>query len=62
MTDEKPDESEEAVRKRRAAAFRELMKRLKSQPAMDIGPWTRDELYERGSDDETPASPPNGKP
>jgi prevent-host-death family protein len=33
----------------RKKAFEELMKRLRSQPAMNIGPWTREELYERDS-------------
>ena len=28
------------------AAFERLMERLRSQPAMNLGPWTRDELYE----------------
>lgn len=32
----------------RAAAKSRLMARLRSQRATDIGPWTRDELYERG--------------
>jgi prevent-host-death family protein len=32
----------------RRAALRALLKRTKSQPAVDIGKWTRDELYERG--------------
>lgn len=31
----------------RAAAKRALLDRLRSQPVIDIGPWTRDELYER---------------
>ena len=31
----------------RAAAKKVLLARLRSQPAIDIGPWTRDELYER---------------
>lgn len=31
----------------RDAAKQILMARLRSQPAIDIGPWTRDELYER---------------
>jgi prevent-host-death family protein len=29
------------------AAFQKLMARLESQPVMNIGPWTREELYER---------------
>ena len=31
----------------RAAAKEVLLARLRSQPATDIGPWTRDELHER---------------
>jgi prevent-host-death family protein len=31
----------------RSAAKEILLARLRSQPATDIGPWTRDELYER---------------
>ena len=31
----------------REAAKRRLLARLGSQPAIDIGPWTRDELHER---------------
>ena len=27
-------------------AWRALMRRLKKQPVIDIGPWTRDELYD----------------
>ena len=37
------DEDAEAKEK----AFQKLMARLRSQPVMDIGPWTREELYER---------------
>ena len=32
----------------RAAAKKILLARLRAQPAIDIGPWTRDELHERG--------------
>lgn len=32
----------------RAAAKARLLARLRSQKAIDIGPWTRDELHERG--------------
>ncbi len=28
-------------------ARRKLIERLKAQPIVDIGPWTREELYER---------------
>lgn len=38
-------ESEE-LRARRAAARERLMARLQSQPALNLGGWTRDELYE----------------
>ena len=31
----------------RAAAKEILLAHLSSRPAIDIGPWTRDELYER---------------
>ena len=30
----------------REAAKVKLLKRLRNQPVMDIGPWTRDELYD----------------
>jgi prevent-host-death family protein len=30
----------------RHAAWDALLKRLKSQPALNAGPWTREELYE----------------
>jgi prevent-host-death family protein len=30
----------------RSSAKSRLLKRLQSQPAHDIGPWTREELYE----------------
>ena len=30
----------------RDKAWRELLARLRSQPAMNSGPWTRDELYD----------------
>lgn len=33
--------------KKREAAKAALLKRLRSQPVIDIGPWTREELYER---------------
>ena len=31
----------------REAAKCELLRRLESQPVIDIGPWTRDELYDQ---------------
>ena len=30
----------------REKAWRALLKRLRSQPGMNAGPWTRDELYD----------------
>ncbi len=33
---------------RREAAKAALLDKLRSQPVIDIGSWTRDELYERG--------------
>ena len=33
-------------RARRRKAFEALMAHLESQPVMNIGPWTRDELYD----------------
>ena len=41
-----PVESEGRADAARVAAFRVLMKRLKSQKAKDIGRWSRDEVYE----------------
>jgi hypothetical protein len=35
------------VIERREAARRALFERLAKQPAMNIGKWTRDELYDR---------------
>jgi prevent-host-death family protein len=32
---------------KREAAKAALLKRLRNQPIVDIGPWTRDELYDR---------------
>lgn len=34
------------VESARVAARKRLLERLRSQPAIDIGPWTRDQLYE----------------
>jgi prevent-host-death family protein len=34
-------------RRVREAALRALLDRVAKQPVIDIGPWTRDELYER---------------
>jgi antitoxin ParD1/3/4 len=33
-------------RRRREAAFREMKQRWADRPAIDIGPWSRDELYD----------------
>jgi prevent-host-death family protein len=33
--------------KARKLAFETLMKRLESQKPVDVGPWTREELYDR---------------
>jgi prevent-host-death family protein len=38
------DETEQRVR---AAAWRSLLERVKKQPIIHVGPWTRDELYDR---------------
>ena len=40
-------EVEEAERLRTAEAHHRLMQRLKSQTPVVVGPWTRQELYER---------------
>jgi prevent-host-death family protein len=40
-----PVRADEASREQ---AWQMLLRRLRSQPAIDIGPWTRDELYEDG--------------
>lgn len=37
------EDDDEAARERAHAA---LVERLRQQPAVDVGPWTRDELYE----------------
>ncbi len=34
----------------RDAALKALLERLRTQPVQNIGPWTRDELYERGQE------------
>jgi prevent-host-death family protein len=41
------DSDDEATLRMRRAARRALFARLERQPAIDIGKWTRDELYER---------------
>jgi hypothetical protein len=46
--------------KRRREAFVRLLARLRSQPVIDIGPWNRDELYERdGRATTQPAAEPS---
>ena len=41
------DSRDENTLRMRRAARRALFARLEKQPAVDIGKWTRDELYER---------------
>ena len=38
------------ARSDRDSAWKALMERLRTQPAQDFGPWTREELHERGGD------------
>ncbi len=40
-------ETPEEVHARRKAAKRALLERVAKQPTMNIGKWTRDELYDR---------------
>jgi prevent-host-death family protein len=40
-------ESKAAEDRVREATKRELLRRLESQTVIDIGPWTRDELYDQ---------------
>jgi len=42
-----PDDNDETTRRLRKAAKRALLERVTKQPTIDIGRWTRDELYER---------------
>ena len=42
-----PDQEDEITRRLRRAAKRALLERVAKQPTMNIGRWTRDELYER---------------
>ena len=42
-----PDQDDEVTLRFRKAARRALLDRVGRQPTMDIGHWTRDELYER---------------
>jgi prevent-host-death family protein len=41
------EEDEEAARKRRLEALEKLKKRWATQERITVGPWTREELYER---------------
>ena len=40
------DTQDDAARQFRKAAKRALLERLANQPAINAGPWTRDELYD----------------
>lgn len=40
-------EHDEVERRARAVAWRVLLERIRNQPIVNVGPWTRDELYER---------------
>lgn len=40
------DSTDEGLRRFREAARRALFERLERQPAVNAGPWTRDELYD----------------
>jgi prevent-host-death family protein len=42
-----PTSGNESEGRMRAAALRALIERVRSQPAVDVGRWKRDELYER---------------
>jgi prevent-host-death family protein len=42
-----PDQDNEVTLRFRKAARRALLERVAKQPTIDIGTWTRDELYER---------------
>lgn len=42
-----PSQNDETNRRMRKAAKRALFERWAKQPTTDIGPWTRDELYDR---------------
>lgn len=48
MSDKRDEASEReaAERRRRAAALEALLERIKNQPVVDVGRWTRDELYD----------------
>lgn len=40
-------ERDDVERRVRAAALKVLLDRIRNQPVINVGPWTRDELYER---------------
>jgi prevent-host-death family protein len=40
-------ERDDVERRVRAAAWRALLERIEKQPIVNVGPWTRDELYDR---------------
>lgn len=42
-----PLTAEEAERDAKAALLRAYLERARERPVQNIGPWTRDELYER---------------
>jgi len=42
-----PDQPDEATRRLRKAAKQALLERVRQQPTIDIGTWTRDELYDQ---------------
>jgi prevent-host-death family protein len=41
------DEVDETEHRVRAAAWRALVERVKKQPIVNVGRWTREELYDR---------------
>ena len=41
------DSRDEQIVRTRRAALETLLRRVESQPTIDIGKWTRDELYDR---------------
>lgn len=41
------DSRDEQIVRTRRAALETLLRRVESQPTIDIGNWTRDELYDR---------------
>ena len=49
-----------AEKNRRDEAKRKLLERLRSQKPVDIGPWTREELYEERTKTRKPSSKQGG--